>query len=966
MDLVFVGREQQLGILAGALDRAIAGRPQVVVCRGEPGIGKTRLAQEVSQLARARNVAVAWGTGIDSDGAPPYWPWTQVLRALDATEITAVAAEQGLVRDLVALEPRLFGGGWEDGDTAAEARFRQFDAAARLLRQLSVPRPLLIVFDDLHWADRPSVLMLRHVVRSLTDERLMLLVNMRDTEHVHVDVLADLLREPVTQHVDLGGLSVEAVAAQLGALTGRAVALAEAEQIHALTRGNPFFVAEVGRILPARRVGGVVVTANVRDAIAARLNRLSSGCVDVLRTASVIGREFSAPLVAAMLEMPALECLRYVDEAAAAGLLEGGPAPHEHRFTHALVRDAIEAGLGAAERTRLHRIAAQVLERQCSIDPGPVLFELARHWAAAAVDGERARAAEWAASAAWQAVRDLAHEEAARLFQLGLSVGQDELGQDAEARLRLGLARARYLSGDLAACIEACLTAAERARAMGRPDLLADAALVPDAIGPTKTEVVTQRLCHEALAVIDPADVPRRARVTARYAEACIYVAWLKEHGLEEYEAATAASERALELAQEAADPDALAAALRARRLACSAPEGLDERSLLADRMLALGRETNDARRQMWARLWHIDAALERGDLSRVVREVEALAWCAQEVRGPHARYELLRCKAVVAQAQGRFEEALRLAEAAFSEIGPIGDGFGFAERAGLLHQIGLHVGHDLSRSLEASGFADTTVSELDLQTAGVIIAVANAHLLASVGRLDEVRRVYRSVGPPSEWQPSPHALLPALAFGVNLAIALGENGDVHTLRERLARYRGHHVVSGAGAVAYFGPVELWLGNSARYLGLLDEAVADLELAEATCAANGAGGYRVESEYLLAAALVDRGGPGDIARARVLLESCSRQAEELGMAPFRARAEELRRRIDANGPLTRREWDVAVLVGEGLTNREIAARLFLSERTAQNHVQHILTKLGLANRSQIAAWVAHREMSTSK
>lgn len=270
----------------------------------------------------------------------------------------------------------------------------------------------------------------------------------------------------------------------------------------------------------------------------------------MLRAASVIGREFSAPLVAAMLEMPVLDCLRYVDEAVGAGLLDSGPAPHDHRFTHALVRDAIEAGLGAAERTRLHREAAQVLERQCGMDPGPILFELARHWAAAAVDGERARAAEWAESAAWEAVRGLAHEEAARLFQLALSVARGELGQDGEARLGLGMARARYLSGDLTGCVDACLAAAELARRMGRPDLLADAALVPEAIGPTNTEAVTQRLCREALAGIDPDDVPRLARVTARYAEACIFVGWLKEHGLEEYEAAAAASERALELAQ--------------------------------------------------------------------------------------------------------------------------------------------------------------------------------------------------------------------------------------------------------------------------------------------------------------------------------------------------------------------------------------------------------------------------------
>jgi DNA-binding NarL/FixJ family response regulator len=262
---------------------------------------------------------------------------------------------------------------------------------------------------------------------------------------------------------------------------------------------------------------------------------------------------------------------------------------------------------------------------------------------------------------------------------------------------------------------------------------------------------------------------------------------------------------------------------------------------------------------------------------------------------------------------------------------------------------------------VEAGGFANATVFARPLQTAGIIIAVANAHMLASAGRLDEARAVYRSLGPPGAWQPSPHAVLPALAFGVNLAIMLGADDDLALLRARLARYRGHHVVSGAGQVAYFGPVELWLGNGAARLGLLDEAVTDLEHAVRATAANGAAGYRVEAACLLAATLIQRARPGDVPRARTLLESVADRAAALGMTPFAARAAQLRRQLVASGPLTRREWEVAELVAQGTTNREIAARLYLSERTAQNHVQHILTKLGLANRSQITAWMARQD-----
>jgi DNA-binding NarL/FixJ family response regulator len=202
------------------------------------------------------------------------------------------------------------------------------------------------------------------------------------------------------------------------------------------------------------------------------------------------------------------------------------------------------------------------------------------------------------------------------------------------------------------------------------------------------------------------------------------------------------------------------------------------------------------------------------------------------------------------------------------------------------------------------------------------------------------------------------------LAFGISIAIALGEDGDVEVLRDRLARYRGHHVCSCAGQVAYCGPVELWLGIAALHGGELDAAVHELDHAVQTCAANGAAGYHVEAGVLLATALAKRGERGDVARARSLADSSRRAAAGLGMDPFVDRAEQVLRLLVHSGPLTPREWEVAQLVAQGWTNRQIAVALSLSERTAQNHVQHILTKLGLANRSQITAWVTAQQVSS--
>lgn len=961
MRSAFVGRDRELAALADYLEDAQQSRPSIVLCRGEPGIGKTRLAEELAVLASDRDVPVLWGVAVESEGPPPYWPWRQLIRG--ALELVDIAEVDG---DLARFVPEVFGGPKSEAPASAEDRFRQFDAVSRLFREVSRETPLVLILDDAHWADRPSVLLLQHLARTLRDERLLLMVNHRDTEHEHAAYLAELVREPVTRQVHLTGLTEQAVAMHLASVVGHEVTVDDAQQVHLLTRGNPFFVGEVGRVLPAGKVAGGLapVTANVREAVRSRLNRLSPDAVAVIRAASVVGREFSTKIVAPMVDATSMGCLSSLDDAASAGLVEAGTTPGNHRFTHALVKDAVEVGLSTAERVQLHRAAAETIESVYAGRIEPHLSDLARHWAAAAVDADLPRVAHWIKLAADSAMDALAYEEGARLYRLALTLADDQLDDEMRHRLYLGLARALNASTDIAGSVDASVRAAAAARALARPELLAQAPLVREANVPTALEATTRRLCEQALAAVDVADVALRARLLARLAEASIYDAWSTSHGYKEYEVAERASEEALALAQGSGDRTALEAALRARRLARSGPEGLEERSALADRMLALGRETADPDTQMWAHLWHVDVAFERGDLLRVARELEALSWCVDQVGGPHARYELLKCRAVLAQAQARFGDAMRLAEEAFSQLATTGDDIGFHERAGLLSQMSLHIGQEATGSLEASGYAGVTVFERPLPTAGVIVAVANAHMLASVGRLDEAAAVYRSLGPPVEWRPSPHALLPALAFGVNLAIEMGADDDVATLTARLSAYRGHHVCSGAGQVAYFGPVELWTGHGLVHLGRFDEAIADLVAGADACAANNAVGYLAEAQYELASALARRRQPGDIAWARSLLKASSQQASALGMGVIVGKADALAEGLAGAGPLTRREWQVAGLVAAGKTNREIAEELYLSERTAQNHVQHVLTKLGLSNRSQIAAWVTRQEMSS--
>jgi predicted ATPase len=220
MRAVFVGRDTELAELVRYLDGALEGHPSVVLCRGEPGIGKTRLAEELTSVAAGRNFSTAWGTAVESD-APPYWPWRQILRELPVAATHPDLA--GLTDSRTA----------ESGKLSSEDRFRQFDAVGRLIAESAADNPVVIVFDDAHWADRPSVLLLQHLARTLRDERLLLIVNHRDTEHEHAARFADLLREPVTRQIDLRGLTTPAVAMQLASVVGRDVDQPDAEQVRA-------------------------------------------------------------------------------------------------------------------------------------------------------------------------------------------------------------------------------------------------------------------------------------------------------------------------------------------------------------------------------------------------------------------------------------------------------------------------------------------------------------------------------------------------------------------------------------------------------------------------------------------------------------------------------------------------------------------------------------------------------------
>ena len=949
-----VGREREFAVLTNALAAALDGHPGVVLCRGEPGIGKTRLAEEFCRRAATNDISTAWGRSQETAGAPPYWPWRQILRAVAPIVDMCELAESGLITDLGPLASEVFQGAADSGHGKAsiEDRLREFDAVGDLLCQVTLRRALVIVFDDAHGADEGSLLLLHHLTRGLTDERLLLLVNQRSTEKAHWVLESELLRQPITRQLDLRGLGVPAVARQLASLVGHWVPDVDVAHVHSATGGNPFFVTEMGRALAEGESAAStsLLTTDLRAAVKARLHRLTPECLRLLQAASVIGQEFDLTVVAAVLDVPALDCLGPLDEAVAAGLIEAATAATRHRVTHAIIRDGIEAGLTTADRVLLHRKAAEALEDIYAGRVEPHLFDLARHWSISWILGESARAAGWILRAGEEAMEGHAYEEAARLFRVALDVWAGATDDIGRCRVLLELGTALNLTSDFPGALAACREASALAWALERPQLVAAAALTVEPTMLPEADAAIRMLCEAAIPTLTVEHTALRAKVMARLAEVC--------DNLGDAETARWASEEALSLADQCGDATALVAALQACQLANASPDGLEERAALAERILSVGRETSDRSAQLWGHLWRIDVALERGELGVATSELDAAVLRAHEVRGRMARWQLLRCQAVLAQARARFEDARRLAAQAFSILAPTGNPLAYIVRTGLLSAMGHHIGYD-AEALAASGLAQEADQSL-FPTEGVIRALAPAWVLSEVGRADEAAVLYRALGPVAEWRPTPHATLFAYAFGICVAKSLDATGDVASLHDLMNPYRGHHVVSGTCSVAYFGPVELWLGVAAAYLDQLDDAVVDLEQALKTCGTSGAVGFEIEAQNELAAVLARRARPGDRARSRTLAAASRKQAHALGMKPLATQAglliQELNDRSAAT--LTPRESEVATLVAQGLTNREIAARLYLSERTAENHVQHILTKLDLANRSQIAVWVA--------
>jgi class 3 adenylate cyclase len=915
---VFVGREKEVGRLHAALDDALGGRGRLVMLVGEPGIGKTRTAQELVTYARLRGARVLIGRAYEGEGAPAYWPWVQVARTyMQDRPREELAADMGPgAMDIAQVIDEVRGvipeGGFGEPAAATDseqARFRFFDSVTTFLRNASRREPLVIVLDDLHWADAPSLLLLEFMARELGGSRLLVVGTYRDVElnrrHPLSGVLAELARESLVERVLLRGLAQQDVARFIEMTASMRPPERLVRTVHEETEGNPFFVSEVvsllaseGHLESGADISAVLRTIpqGVREVVGRRLDRLSADCNWVLAAACVVGREFAVDVLAPVVcdetteafpekdpgELTRQRLLEVLDEAVEARVIE---ATNVGRFTfsHALVREALYEELGVTRRVRLHRRVGETIERVYGADSEQHLDQLAHHFLEAQ---ELGKAVDYSIRAGDRAMSLMAYEDGAALYERALQALELRGGasgrQRAELLIALGDAQVRAGEGQRGK--ETFYRAADVARAAGAHDQLARAALgVANKfeIGRVERELID--LVEEALTGCGEEPSALRAELMASLAVTLYF---------EDYGRADELSAQAVEMARTAGDPHTLAAALAARHFSVWEPERLDERLAVATELIEVAGRSGDRELKVDGHGLRIIDLLERGDIRAVDVEMEEYAREARELRQPnYLRVAAIR-KAMRSVLAGRFDEAERL----FYDTPSL-------ERAKRLLepntvQAGAVVLFELRRLQGRLGEMGHTFEEFARAYPAVVAwRAAVAVALTEAGMEERARAEVRELARDDfdAMKRDANWLIGMVCVAL-VSVRLGERAVAATVYRLLEPYADRNVVVGGGW-ACEGSASLYLGYLAAHLGRYERAERHFRVALEMNERIGARPFVAETQVAYAELLADRDGSAGERRAAELVDRGLETAQEIGMAPLVERAFTLKLRL---------------------------------------------------------------------
>jgi tetratricopeptide (TPR) repeat protein len=897
----FVGRVDELERLWTAWKHTRGGDKRLVLVSGEPGVGKTRLAAEVARRAHAEGATVLFGR-CDEELAVPYQPFVEALRTyVHACTPADLEVQMGplggdvgrLVPEVAQMVPGLSEPLRADAETE---RYRLFEAITAFLEGAASNAPVVLMLDDLHWAAKPTLLMLRHLVRTANDMAVLIVGTYRDSEldrrHPLAEVLADMRRDDAVERVALRGLDegevtefVETAAEQ--PLSPEVTELAHL--VYAETEGNPFFVGQVlrhlvesgavvqeeGRWVRTATADRIGIPEGVREVISRRLAGLDDEANDVLAVAAVIGRDFDAELLTEASDADAERVLDVLETAEAGRLVEATPGRAEFTFVHALVRSTLYEEIPTTRRLRLHRRVAQVLEPRAIAGDETLLPSLARHYCEAAALGETSKAIRYATDAAEEALARLAYEEAAEVYERALAVLEPRSADERKhrGRLLLGLANARSAAGDRHGARQTALDAVQHGRDVRDPDLVADAVIefggarVWTDAGVVDEEMVA--LCEEALAVLPAGDSLRRAMVSARLAGELYFLP-------QAIERRRALTEEAVAMARRLGDPEALSYVLGSAHWGTWGPGTARERLAIAEEMLRLARQAGNRGREGDAAQWAFGDLLELGDTDRADEMLAIEQEVAAELHHPDHLWTagVHECTRILME--GRYEDGARLADDTLAH--------GQAARS---ETAVMMYGVEQFEQARARG----GVEALEPLSIGMVEQYpllpawrsGLAYVYTMLERPDDVRaqldviaaRDFDDLPRDANWPIAVGLLILSCAF-------VGDADRAARLYDMLLPYREYFVTSGLPALSC-GSAELFLtlaaGTTDRWL-LAHEHFA---LAMERNARSGNRAWSAHGRYEYARLLMRRGKRDDALRIRELLRDCLAEATDMGM-----------------------------------------------------------------------------------
>jgi DNA-binding winged helix-turn-helix (wHTH) protein len=893
---VFVGREDALARLERAFADTAAGRGSVAIVSGPAGIGKTRLVEHFAGLATSRGARVVFARSRAEEGVPPFWLWLQILRRLlEADDARAVLREAAArSAELAELLPELAKPKAERGNARStdseHGRFQLFDAVTRALARASRSRPLVIVLEDLHAADPPSLRLLEHLAFEAASEPILVLASVREEfrERGHpLDRTLGVLRQQErTIGLSLGGFSRREVAALLARLLGRPAPSDLISELFARTEGVPLFLREAIRLLAERGVleqpekiprAGVTLPGRALDLIRRALDSLTAPAASLVAAGAVLGREFTLAAAAEVADLARDAALDLVDEASRAGVLEASPdEAASWRFTHALFQEAAYTGLAAGERVRLHLRAAQRLEREHEGDAASVIAELAHHHHRALAVGDAGRALGFALQAAEQATQLGAWEQSAQHYEQAVAALAHVRPLQPERRLNvlLSLGETCRLSGERTRRREVLAQAMKLARELGRTDDLARAAIgFSDLQDWGVRDDAARSAVTEALAAVGEAGGIARGRLLTRLAYFDVRSA---------HETAQESAREATALARAARDPEALQDALYVLHFSLGGPDFTAEREQLGEEIVRVASASRSGDRALISLL---DLASDRVMLGDApgARAFRARADVISGERPPPAmRWNRGVYDTGIAILEGRFDEAAALAR----------DTFVLGRRVEHPYARAVFNGHRVMIAYERGDYTEVlAILEPALGASEgpqhwVQAVIARARL--ALGRVDQARVLYEGLARDG-FTDIPRNLrwTGTLVTVALLCAELDDAARAKSLEGLLAPVEHQHGVLPM-AILYGGPVRYALARLSETSGRSDDSAALYEEALEAAREVGARPMQARIALQLGASISAR----DRRRARPLLDESARLAEELGMADVAAKARE--------------------------------------------------------------------------